>query len=177
MATTSTHSSSQHLKAFPLSYAQWKIAATVLLYSIVSLALPGLCHLLPHGGTTWLPIYFMTLLLSWRYGYRVGLTAAILIPVANYFLFGMPAASSLAVILIKSVLLAMAASALSRRIAEVSIFAIVLVVIAYQLLGGLAEWAIAGSWQVAVQDFAMGYPGLLVQIAAGWLLLRYVLHK
>lgn len=177
MATTSTHSTSQHLKTFPLSYAQWKTAATVLLYSIISLALPGLCHLLPNGGTTWLPIYFMTLLLSWRYGYRVGLIAAILIPVTNHLLFGMPMASSLAVILIKSVLLALAASALSRRIAEVSVFAVALVVIAYQLLGGLAEWAIAGSWQVAVQDLAVGYPGLLVQIAAGWLLLRYVLHK
>lgn len=177
MATTSTHSTSQHLKAFPLSYAQWKMAATVLLYSIISLALPGLCHLLPHGGTTWLPIYFMTLLLSWRYGYRMGLIAAILIPVANHFLFGMPTAPVLAVILIKSVLLALVASALSRRIAEVSVFVLAFVVLAYQLLGGLAEWAITGSWQTAVQDLAAGYPGLLVQIAAGWLLLRYVLRK
>ena len=71
--------------------------------------LPQLAHLLPQGGITWLPIYFFTLVGAYKYGWRAGLLTAVVSPVANHLLFGMPAAAMLTPILVKSTLLALAA--------------------------------------------------------------------
>jgi enoyl-CoA hydratase/carnithine racemase len=48
---------------------------------------------------------------------------------------------------------------------------IALVILAYQTLGGLAEWAITADIQVAVQDVRIGFPGMLFQLFGGWTLL------
>ena len=46
------------------------------------------------------------------------------------------------------------------------------VVAFYQVAGGLFEWVWTGSFAVAVQDFRLGLPGLLLQIAGGWLVIN-----
>ena len=63
------------------------------LFVIGNLALPQLCHLVPNGGHILLPIYFFTLVAAYKYGLAAGLMTAILSPVLNHALFGMPAAA------------------------------------------------------------------------------------
>ncbi len=86
-----------------------------------NIAFPQLFHLIPGGGPTWLPIYFFTLVSAWCYGWRAGIVTAILSPVANSLLFGMPAAEVLPAILMKSALLAAAASFAASRVRRASL--------------------------------------------------------
>ncbi len=146
------------------------------IFSIVFIAgnilLPRLCHLIPSGGPTWLPIYFFTLIAAYRYGWRVGLLTALTSPVVNHLLFGMPAAAVLMPIAVKSVLLAFAASWFSSRARGVKFWAVASAVLVYQTVGTLAEWAMSSSLSVALNDLTVGLPGIAVQILGGYLLLR-----
>ncbi|MDR2911698.1 MAG: ECF transporter S component [Alistipes sp.] len=147
----------------------WLMAAIFVAGNIV---LPQLCHLLPKGGLILLPIYFFTLVASYKYGLWVGLATALLSPVANHLLFAMPAAGALAPILVKSVALAFAASYAAKWAGKVSLLAIVSAVLAYQIVGTGAEWAMEGTLSTAIGDFRLGVPGLLMQVFGGWLVLR-----
>ena len=72
------------------SPAQWRTYVFALAFIIGNLALPQLVHLVPKGGLIFLPIYFFTLIGAYKYGFWVGLLTAILSPLANMLLFGMP---------------------------------------------------------------------------------------
>ena len=98
-------------------------------------------------------------------------------PTVNSLLFGMPAAEMLPIILTKSLLLAAAASLTAHYTRRVSLLLLAAVVMAYQVVGGLAEWAMTGSLQAALQDFRLGLPGILFQIVGGWMFLKYLLKK
>ena len=137
-----------------------------------NLILPQLCHLVPQGGLILLPIYFFTLIAAYKFGIRVGLLTAVLSPLVNSALFGMPAAAVLPAILIKSVALAVAAAVAARYLKNVSLLAMTAVVLAYQIIGTLFEWALTGSFLTAMQDFRLGVPGMLLQIVAGYALLK-----
>ena len=39
---------------------------------------PQLCHLMPDGGKIFLPIYFFTLIASYKFGLKVGILTAVL---------------------------------------------------------------------------------------------------
>lgn len=101
--------------------------------------LPQICHLVPQGGLRWLPIYFFTLVGAYKYGWRVGLLTAVLSPVVNSALFGMPAAAALPAILLKSVLLAAAAGFAARRFGRTTLPLLAGVVLFYQTAGW--RWA------------------------------------
>src|SRR5699024_9747055 len=92
-------------KLYSLNYSNVKTYLFALLFVAGNIVLPQLCHLIPAGGPTLLPIYFFTLIASYKYGFRVGLLTALLSPVINHLLFAMPAAAVLSAILIKSGLL------------------------------------------------------------------------
>jgi hypothetical protein len=142
------------------------------LFIIGNLLLPQLCHFVPNGGLIFLPIYFFTLIAAYKFGLKVGLLTAILSPLVNNLLFGMPIAAMLPVILTKSVLLAVVASLVASRSKSVSLLLLALVVLAYQLLGGMVEGVLAQNLLAGVQDFRMGFPGLLVQVLGGWMVLK-----
>jgi hypothetical protein len=137
-----------------------------------NLILPQLAHLVPNGGPTLLPIYFLTLIAAYKYGITVGLLTAVFSPLVNSLLFGMPVATMLTVILTKSILLAFAAGFIAQKTSKISLLNIFIAVLAYQLIGGMAEWLISGSFSAALQDFTMGYPGMLIQIFGGYLMLK-----
>ena len=93
-----------------------------------NILLPQLVHLIPQGGIIWLPIYFFTLVGAYKYGWRVGLLTAIASPVVNSLLFGMPPAAALPAILLKSVLLALAAGYAASHFKKASLALLALVV-------------------------------------------------
>jgi hypothetical protein len=162
---------------YQLSYNQLKTYLVAALFIVGNIALPQLCHLMPQGGLIFLPIYFFTLVAAYKYGFTVGLTTAVLSPLVNSALFGMPPAAALPIILIKSVTLAVVAALIAKKTNKVTLLTVALAVIAYQLIGSLAEWAMTGSIDKASQDIIQGWPGCLIQIVGGYAILRYLLKK
>ncbi|MDR1130189.1 MAG: ECF transporter S component [Prevotellaceae bacterium] len=160
------------VKLYSLSYKESKTYLFALIFIAGNVILPQLCHLLPGGGLTWLPIYFFTLIAAYKYGIGVGLLTAIASPLVNSLLFGMPAAAVLPVIIVKSVLLAAGAAYAAHLSGKISFLAIVAAVLVYQAVGTLVEWAVVADFSRALKDLTMGYPGLLVQIFAGYAVLR-----
>ena len=147
------------------------------LFIVGNIVLPQLCHLIPQGGLMLLPIYFFTLIAAYKYGLRVGLLTALLSPLINSVFFGMPPAAALPIITIKGVLLALAAAWMASRSKGASLLALIAIVLAYQLVGGLIEWAITGSLASALQDWKIGYPGMILQAVGGWLVINLLLRK
>ena len=136
------------VKLYSLDYRDAKTYLAAALFVAGNILLPQICHSVPQGGLRWLPIYFFTLVGAYKYGWRVGLLTAVLSPLVNSALFGMPAAAALAG-----------------------------VVLFYQTVGALGEWAFTGSATAAVQDFRIGIPGMLAQAAGGYLIINYLLRK
>lgn len=160
-----------------LSYRDSRAYMMAALFVVGNIVLPQLCHLVPQGGLVWLPIYFFTLVAAYKFGLTAGLLTAIASPVVNSLLFGMPAAASLPIILIKSVLLAVVAAFIASRVRGVALWAVALAVVAYQGIGMLAEWGMTGSLVAALQDVRLGWPGILVQIFGGYAVMKYVRVK
>jgi len=162
------------VKLYSLSYKEVKTYLFAALFIAGNIALPQLCHLVPGGGLTWLPIYFFTLIAAYKYGFRVGLLTAILSPLVNYLLFSMPALDVLPHILFKSSILAGAAAYMAHRFGKVSILAIIGAVLAYQVAGIFFEFAIEKDFFIAIQDFRLGIPGMLLQIFGGYAVLKAI---
>lgn len=165
------------IKLYSLNYNNSKTYIAATLFILGNIALPQICHLVPQGGMILLPIYFFTLIGAYKYGWKVGLMTALLSPVLNHLLFGMPAAAVLAPILVKSTILALTAGYVASHTKKVSIALLTGVVLAYQVAGGLFEWAYTSSFAAAVQDFKLGLPGMLLQIVGGYLFIKYLLKK
>lgn len=158
-------------------YREAKTYLAALLFVVGNIALPQICHLVPQGGMMLLPIYFFTLIGAYKLGWKVGLLTAVLSPIVNSALFGMPMPAVLPAILLKSVLLALAAAYVAHRYNKVTVPLMLATVLAYQLLGTLGEWAMKGDLYLALQDFRIGIPGMLLQILGGYALIKYLIRK
>lgn len=165
------------VKLYSLEYSDVKTYLATSLFVLGNIVVPQLFHLVPQGGITWLPIYFFTLIGSYKYGWRVGLLTAIASPLINSLLFGMPLVTGLPAILLKSVLLAVFAGMAATRFKKASLWMLLAVVLAYQVIGTLGEWIMKGDFYLAVQDFRIGVPGMLMQVFGGWGIINYIIHK
>ena len=148
-------------KLYSLNYSNVKTYLFALLFVAGNIALPQLCHL-------------VTLIAAYKYGFRVGLLTAVLSPVINHVLFAMPSEAVLPIILIKSTLLAGASALAARTVKTVSLLAVLGVILSYQLIGTAFEWMIEGDFYIAVQDFRIGIPGMLIQWFGGYALLKAI---
>lgn len=165
------------VKLYSLEYNRVRTYWVAALFVAGNILLPQLCHLIPQGGIRWLPIYFFTLVGACKYGWRVGLLTALASPLVNSALFGMPAVAGLPAILLKSVLLALAAGFAALHFKQASLLLLAGVVLSYQVIGTLGEWAMKGDFFFAVQDFRIGLPGMLVQIVGGWFFINRLIRK
>lgn len=165
------------IKLYSLGYDEAKTYLVASLFIVGNVVLPQLFHIVPKGGMIWLPIYFFTLVGAYKYGWRAGLLTAVLSPIVNSLLFGMPMAAALPAILLKSVLLAMSAGYVAQRFRSVSIPLLIAVVLMYQVVGTLGEWAMSGSLMLALQDFRIGIPGMLLQVVGGYAVIKYIIRK
>lgn len=82
------------VKLYSLDYSNARTYLMAALFIAGNMALPQLFHLIPQGGITWLPIYFFTLIGAYKFGWKVGLLTAVLSPIINSLLFGMPSSGS-----------------------------------------------------------------------------------
>ncbi|WP_304954149.1 ECF transporter S component [uncultured Bacteroides sp.] len=165
------------VKLYSLEYSDVKTYLATSLFVLGNIVVPQLFHLVPQGGITWLPIYFFTLIGAYKYGWRVGLLTAIASPLINSLLFGMPLVTGLPAILLKSVLLAVFAGMAATRFKKASLWMLLAVVLAYQVIGTLGEWIMKGDFYLAVQDFRIGVPGMLMQVFGGWGIINYIIRK
>ena len=149
----------------------WLIAA---LFVAGNIMLPQICHLIPQGGMIFLPIYFFTLVGAYAYGWKVGLLTAVVSPLVNSLLFGMPPIAAVPVIETKSVILALSAAIVASRSQRISLPLAALAVAAAAVVGSAFEWAYTGSFMSAVQDFQLGWPGLLIQVVGGFFAIRAI---
>ena len=164
--------SALNFKALSLSLSNYRTYLFGIAFVAGNLLFPQLCHLIPNGGLIWLPIYFFTLIAAYKFGLKIGLMTAVLSPLANYLLFGMPVLGMIPVILIKSGLLAFIAAMVAAKTNKLSLLLLLSVILSYQFIGSLAEWGLTGSFAAALQDFKLGMPGLLVQLFGGWIVLK-----
>lgn len=165
------------VKLYSLNYRDAKTYLVASLFILGNILLPQLCHLVPNGGVILLPIYFFTLIAAYKYGWKVGLLTALFSPLINSYLFGMPLPEVLPAIILKSTLLALAAGFAASYYKRVSVPVLLLVVLAYQIVGTLGEWFLTGSFYIAIQDFRLAIPGMLLQIFGGYLFIKFVLRK
>ncbi len=161
---------SEKITLYRLHFGELKTYFVSAVFVLGNITLPQLCHLIPQGGLMLLPIYFFTLIGAYKYGWRVGLLTAILSPLLNNLMFGMPPIELLPVILVKSILLAVVAGYFARMAVRSRdiLCTITLSVAAYQLIGTVVEWAMVGDLYVALQDLRVGIPGILIQIFGGY---------
>jgi uncharacterized membrane protein len=143
----------------------------VLLFSAGNILFPYLCHTIPNGGKILLPLFFFTLIGSYKFGIRVGLFIALISPLLNNLLSGNPPSAMLFDIMSKSVLLAFIASYISKKTQRVSLVLLAAVVLSYQLAGGLGQWLITGSIQNSYSSFIIGIPGMVIQVILGFAIL------
>lgn len=160
------------VKLYSLQYSDVKTYLMAFVFIAGNIILPQLCHLIPQGGLIFLPIYFFTLIGAYKYGWKVGLLTAMFSPLINSAFFGMPAPAMLPAILLKSITLAIAAGVIANKTKRVTLLCVLAVVLVYQIVGTLGEWAMTGSLSAALQDFCIGVPGMLLQVFGGYLLLR-----
>ena len=165
------------VKLYTWNDAEARTYLASLLFVLGNIVLPQLFHLVPQGGMTWLPIYFFTLVGAYKCGWRVGLLTAILSPLVNSAFFGMPPAAALPAILLKSTLMAIIGGYVASRFHKATILLLTVVVLSYQVIGTLGEWAMKGDFWLAVQDFRIGIPGMLLQVFGGWIFINRLIRK
>ena len=157
-----------------LSLGNTKTYLLASFFVLGNLVFPQLAHLIPQGGYILLPIYFFTLIAAYRYGFFVGMLTAIFSPLINSLLFAMPPMAVLPAIMIKSVVLVIAASLAAKHFGKVSFLGVVLAVLAYQFVGTAFEWILTQNLHIALQDIRLGMPGILIQIVGGYFILKFM---
>lgn len=162
---------------YTYNYAELRTYGMSFLFVVGNVVLPQLFHLVPQGGVTWLPIYFFTLVGAYKYGWKLGVLTALASPLVNSLCFGMPVPAVLPSILVKSLLLAAGAGYVAHRFQKVTVLLLLAVVLFYQVAGTLAEWAYTGSLYLALQDFRIGIPGMLMQVVGGFLWIKYLIRR
>lgn len=165
------------VRLYSPTYRETRTYLMAALFVAGNIILPQLCHTIPQGGLIFLPIYFFTLISACKYGWQVGLLTALLSPMVNHLLFGMPPAHALLPITVKSVALAFSGSLIGRRHGTVTLLSVAAAVVAYQLIGSIFEWVVTGSPATAIQDMSLGLPGIMIQIFGGYAVLRWLLRR
>ena len=155
------------------SFTELRTYLLAALFVIGNIVFPRLCHLIPNGGHIFLPIYFFTLVGAFKYGWKVGLLTAVLSPMVNCVFFGMPPVASLPSILVKGIALASAAGVIGKKM-NFSILSVALAVLVCQAIGMTFEYLTDFNLLHALQDVRIGWPGILIQILGGYLLLRLI---
>ncbi|MBR6055465.1 MAG: ECF transporter S component [Bacteroidales bacterium] len=155
------------------TFTDLKTYLAALAFIAGNIVVPQLCHLIPRGGLIFLPIYFFTLIATFKCGWKVGLMTAILSPLVNCAFFGMPPVASLPAILVKSTAMVGAGWLFGRKMG-LSIWSVLLTVLAYQAVGMTFEFIMTGDIMYALQDVRIGWPGMLIQVIGGFLLLKLI---
>lgn len=165
------------VRLYTLNYDEVKTYLWAAAFVVCNMLLPQLFHLIPQGGIVFAPLSLVILVGAYKLGWKAGLLAAVASPLVNNLVFGMPAWGLLQVMMLKLVVLALVAGFTAQHFRSLTMPLLIGVVLASEVLGGLGEWLLTGGVSATVQDFTIGWPGLLLQIVGGFLLIKYLLKK
>lgn len=146
----------------------------VLIFVGANLLLPQVFHLVPQGGIIFSPLSLVIMAGAYKLGWRVGLLAALASPLVNHLITGMPAMSVLPVMTLKLAVLALVAGFTAQHFRRATIPLLIGVVLLTELLGGLGELALMGGIDATIQDFTVGWPGMLLQIVGTYMIVKYL---
>ena len=145
-----------------------------LIFVGANLLLPQVFHLVPQGGIIFSPLSLVIMAGAYKLGWRVGLLAALASPLVNHLITGMPAMSVLPVMTLKLAVLALVAGFTAQHFRRATIPLLTGVVLLTELLSGLGELALMGGIDATIQDFTVGWPGMLLQIVGTYLIVKYL---
>lgn len=151
-------------RLYTLSFSESKTYLWASIFVVANLLLPQVAHLAPQGGIVFAPLSLVILAGAYKLGWKTGLLAALASPLVNHLAFGMPAWGMLPVMTLKLALLALAAGLIAQHFRRLTLPLLVSVVMMAELLGGLGELALTGDLSLTVNDFVIGWPGLLLQV-------------
>lgn len=146
------------------------------LFIIGNVALPYLFHQFQLAGPAFLPIYFFVLIGAYKYGWKVGVITALLSPLANFLITSMPPLVVLPYVMTKGVAMSIVTGILCQKYHKLSLVNLVAIVVLYQAIGSFAIFLFTQNRAMALSDFTVGYPGLLLQIVGGYGVL-YILNR
>ena len=161
-------------RLYSFNYSELRTYLWSMLFVACNILLPQVFHLVPQGGIVFAPLSLVILAGSYKLGWKTGLLAAVASPLVNHLLTGMPAWDMLPLMTLKLAALALLAGLAAQHFKRVSLPLIVGVVLVAELLGAFAELLLTGGIASTVQDFSVGYPGLLLQVAGTWLVCKYL---
>jgi len=164
------------VRLYTFNYDEAKTYMWAAIFVVCNLVLPLVFHLIPQGGVIFSPLSLVILAGAYKFGWKTGLLAALLSPLVNHTLTSMPAWDVLPVMTIKLGVLALVAGLMAQRFKTVNLLLLIVVVLTSKAIEGLGELAITGGVTTTIADFAIGWPGLLMQIFGTWLILKYI-HK
>lgn len=161
------------VRLYTLNYDEVKTYLWAAVFVACNMVLPQVFHLIPQGGIVFAPLSLVILAGAYKLGWRTGLLAAVATPLVNNLVFGLPAWGVLQVMMLKLVVLALAAGLTAQYFRRVTLPLLVGVVLVSELIGGLGEWMLTGGIAATVQDFTIGWPGLLLQVAGAYLIVKH----
>ena len=118
------------------------------------------------------PLSLVIMVGAYKFGWKPALIAAALSPLVNHYATGMPAWGILQVMTVKFIILALVAGLAAQYYRKATLPILVGVVLTAELLGGLGELALTGGIAATIADFAIGWPGLILQVAGTYLLVK-----
>ena len=162
------------VRLYTLNYDEARTYLWAAVFVACNLLLPQVFHLIPQGGIIFSPLSLVILAGAYKFGWKTGLLAALLSPVVNHVLTGMPATEMLPVMTMKLAVLAMVAGLAAQGFKTVSLPLLIGVVLVCKAIEALGELALTGGIAATIADFTIGWPGLLLQVVGTWLILKYV---
>ena len=163
-----------NVRLYTLNYDEAKTYLWASVFVACNLVLPQLFHLIPQGGVIFAPLSLVILAGAYKFGWKTGLLAAVLSPVVNHLLTGMPAIPVLQVMTLKLAVLAVVAGLAAQHFKAVSLPLLIGVVLVSEAIGCVGELALTGGIEATIADFTIGWPGLLLQVVGTWLILKYL---
>jgi hypothetical protein len=161
-------------RLYTLTYDEAKTYLWATIFVACNLVLPQVFHIIPQGGIIFAPLSLVILAGAYKFGWRVGLIAALTSPLVNHLITGMPAWNILPVMTFKLAVLALTAGFTAQHFKKVTLPLLIGVVLTSMLTGGLGELVLTGSIEATIQDFTIGWPGILLQVIGAYLVCKYV---
>lgn len=162
------------VRLYALNYDEAKTYLWAAVFVACNLILPQLFHLIPQGGILFAPLSLVILAGAYKFGWKTGLLAAVLSPLVNHLLTGMPAWNVMPVMVMKLMVIAIVAGLTAQYFRKVTLPLLVGVVLVSLAIGCLGEFILTSGIETTIADVTIGWPGLLLQVFGSWLILKYI---
>ena len=165
------------VRLYTLNYDEVKTYMWAAIFVACNLVLPQVFHLIPQGGIIFSPLSLVILVGAYKFGWKTGVLAAQASPIVNHLLTGMPAMEVLPVMTLKLAVLALVAGLAAQHFKTVSLPLLLGVVLVSKAIEAIGELVLTGGIAATAADFTIGWPGMLMQIVGGYLIIRYLLKN